>query len=90
MWYVTCNAHGVVMSKATKKQERPSGTAARVRKHREKMKAAGLKPVTIWLPDWDSPEMKEQIARDIATINASADEKVILEELSNIEIEGWK
>ena len=78
------------MSKVTNKQEAPNSTATRVRKHRAKMKAAGLKPVTIWGPDWDSPEMKEQIARDIAAINASADEKVILEELSHIEIEGWK
>jgi len=64
--------------------------AARVRKYREKMRAAGLKPVTIWVPDVNSPEFKEQVARDIAAINASADEKIILEELSSIEIDGWK
>jgi hypothetical protein len=61
-----------------------------VRKHREKMKAAGLKPVTIWVPDVNAPEFKAQVAREIKLINASADEKAILEELSNIEIEGWK
>jgi hypothetical protein len=64
--------------------------AKRVRKHREKMKAAGLKPVTIWVPDVNTPEFKAQVAREIKLINASADEKAILEELSNIEIEGWK
>ena len=64
--------------------------AKRVRKHREKMKAAGLKPVTIWVPDVNSPEFKARVAREIELINASADEKVILEELSNIEIEAWK
>jgi hypothetical protein len=64
--------------------------AERVRKHREKMKAAGLKPVTIWVPDVNSSEFKAQIARDIAAINASVDEKQILEELSAIEIDGWK
>jgi hypothetical protein len=64
--------------------------AKRVRKHREKMKAAGLKPVTIWVPDVNSPEFKARVAREIKLINASADEKAILEELSNIEIEGWK
>jgi hypothetical protein len=63
--------------------------AERVRKHREKMKAAGLKPVTIWVPDVNSPEFKAQIAREIAAINASPDEKQILEELSGIEIDGW-
>jgi hypothetical protein len=64
--------------------------AKRVRKHREKMKAAGLKPVTIWVPDVNTPEFKARVAREIKLINASADEKAILEELSNIEIEGWK
>jgi hypothetical protein len=64
--------------------------AKRVRKHREKMKAAGLKPVTIWVPDVNTPEFKAQVAREIQLINASADEKAILEELSNIEIDGWK
>jgi hypothetical protein len=64
--------------------------AKRVRKHREKMKAAGLKPVTIWVPDINSPDFKARVAREIELINASADEKAILEELSNIEIEGWK
>jgi len=29
--------------------------AKRVRKHREKMKASGLKPVTIWVPDVNAP-----------------------------------
>ena len=64
--------------------------AKRVRKHREKMKAAGLKPVTIWVPDVNTPEFKARVAREIKLINASADERAILEELSNIEIEGWK
>jgi hypothetical protein len=67
-----------------------SDGAKRVRKHRDKMKAAGLKPVTIWVPDVNAPEFKAQVAREIAAINASADEKVILDELSGIEIEGWK
>ena len=64
--------------------------AKRVQKHREKMKAAGLKPVTIWVPDVNTPGYAQAVAEAIAIINASADEKVILEELSNVEIEGWK
>jgi hypothetical protein len=62
----------------------------RVQKHRAKMKAAGLKRVTLWVPDVNAPGFKEEVARAIKIINASNDEKVILEELSNIEIEGWK
>ena len=64
--------------------------AERVRKHREKMKAAGFKPVTIWVPDINAPGAREQIARDIAAINSSPEERQILEELSDFEIDGWK
>jgi hypothetical protein len=64
--------------------------AKRVRKHRDKMKAAGLKPVTIWVPDVNAPGYAQKVAEAIAIVNASADEKVILEELSNVEIDGWK
>jgi hypothetical protein len=64
--------------------------AKRVRKHREKMKAAGLKPVTIWVPDVNAPGFKEEIARAIEIIKNSSGEKAILEELSDVDIEGWR
>jgi len=64
--------------------------AKRVRKHREKMKAAGLKPVTIWVPDINAPGFKEEIARAIEIIKNSPGEKAILEEFSDVDIEGWK
>jgi hypothetical protein len=64
--------------------------AKRVQKHRDKMKAAGFKPVTIWVPDVNAPGYAAKVAEAIAVVNASEDEKIILEELSNIEIEGWK
>ena len=35
--------------------------AKRVQKHRDKMKAAGFKPVTIWVPDVNAPGFKEII-----------------------------
>ncbi len=80
--YVTCND--------LTRMCRMADSAKRVQKHRDKMKAAGLKPVTIWVPDVNAPGYAQEVADAIAIINASADEKVILEELSNIEIEGWK
>jgi hypothetical protein len=54
------------------------------------MKAAGLKRVTIWVPDVKAPGFAEQLAREIEIINSSPDEKLLLEQLPNIEIEGWK
>jgi hypothetical protein len=67
-----------------------ANSTKRVRKYREKMKAAGLKPVTIWLQDVNAPGFAEQLARDIEMINNSADEKLILKQLGGIEIEDWK
>ena len=80
-------------SKASK--AKPPGSASpgatRVRKHRERMKALGLKPVLLWLPDVNSPEFKAEVAEAIAAIHASEDEKLILKELEAAfeDIEGW-
>lgn len=63
--------------------------AERVRKHREKMKAAGLKPVTIWVPDVNAPDYQAKIDRAIEVINASESEKEILDELSDVDFDGW-
>ena len=55
--------------------------AKRVRKHREKMKAAGLKPVTIWVPDVNAPGYREALARDIARINADEESTRVMEDM---------
>jgi len=57
----------------------------RVQKHRAKMKAAGLRRVTLWLPNVNAPGFREQIARDIEAIKKSVEEKIILRELSGEE-----
>jgi AmiR/NasT family two-component response regulator len=58
--------------------------AKRVRKHREKMKAAGLKPVTIWVPDVNAPGYREALERDIAIINADADSMLVMEQMLSV------
>jgi AmiR/NasT family two-component response regulator len=58
--------------------------AERVQKHRDKMKAAGLKPVTIWVPDVNAPGFREQLARDIAIINADADSHRVMEQMLSV------
>ncbi len=65
--------------------------AARVRKYREKMKAAGLKPVTIWVPDVDAPGFREKIARACEFINASEDSKIVLDGMLELaDFSDWK
>ena len=65
--------------------------ARRVRKHREKMKAAGLKPVTIWVPDVNSPGYREALARDIARINADEESNRVMEDMLELaDFSDWK
>jgi Protein of unknown function (DUF3018) len=65
--------------------------AKRVQKHRDKMKAAGFKPVTIWVPDVNAPGFKEQIAREIEIINADAESQRVMEEmLALADFSDWK
>ncbi len=72
------------MAKATgrttpRKTSSGSDVASRVRKHRDKMKAAGLKPVTIWVPDVNAPGFRDAIRRECELINASADSNIVLD-----------
>jgi hypothetical protein len=68
-----------------------SDSAKRVRKHREKMKALGLKPVTIWVPDVNSPEFKADIRRQCELINADADSQIVLEGMLELaDFSDWK
>ena len=70
-------------------RSRSSG-AARVRKHREKMKAAGLKPVTIWVPDVNAPGYLEDIRRQCRILNGDPEEERILSEIERIsDHDGW-
>ena len=65
--------------------------AKRVQKHRDKMKAAGLKPVTIWVPDVNTPGFKEQIARAVEVINADAESQRVMEEMLALsDFSDWK
>jgi hypothetical protein len=48
-------------------------SADRVRRRRDKMRAAGLRPIQIWVPDTRAPGFAEECRRQCALI-AAADE----------------
>jgi hypothetical protein len=50
-------------------------TAARVRKHREALRAAGLRPIQIWVPDVRSKHFTVQARRQSRAIARSAQEQ---------------
>jgi len=63
----------------------------RVRAHRARLRAQGLRPVQFWLPDVNSPEFKEQIRQECLAIANSPGEKddmTFVESL--IDYEGWE
>jgi hypothetical protein len=52
-----------------------SASAKKVRTHRAKLRAQGLRPIQIWVPDVNDPKIKEQIRREARAIAHSAHEK---------------
>jgi len=55
------------------------------------MKAMGLKPVTLWLPDVDSPEYKARIARACEAINADEESRRVVEGMLELsDFSDWK
>jgi hypothetical protein len=63
----------------------------RVRKHRDKLRAAGLRPVQLWVWDTTRPGFADQVRRECELINASTDNERVLEEMLSIaDFSGWK
>ncbi|CAN5633794.1 antitoxin MazE family protein [soil metagenome] len=50
-----------------------TGSRARVREHRARLRAQGLRPLQIWVPDVRAPGFAEEAHRQSRTVAASAD-----------------
>jgi hypothetical protein len=57
-------------------------SASKVRQHRAKLRAQGLRPIQIWVPDVNDPKIQEQMRREARLIAQSPQEK---EELAFID-----
>lgn len=66
---------------------RPSTrTAERVRAYRERLRAQGLRPVQIWVPDVRSPKFVEQAHLQSVAVSASgheSDDQAYIDALSS-------
>ena len=49
-----------------------SSVKKRVREHRRRLRAQGMRPVQIWVPDVRSPEFTREAHRQSAAVAASA------------------
>jgi len=65
-------------------------SAARVQKHREHLRASGLRPVQIWVPDTRLPGFKEECARQCKLVASHEDKELdtFMDEALQ-DIEGW-
>ncbi len=50
----------------------PKPSRAKVRAHRERLRAQGLRPIQIWAPDVRSPSFRSEAHRQSAAVAASA------------------
>lgn len=69
-------------------------TAVRVKKHRDALRAAGLRPVQIWVPDTRQPGFAAECRRQSRAVmagrgaSAEADTQAWLEQVADTD--GWR
>lgn len=62
-----------------------SSVQKRVREHRRRLRAQGMRPVQIWVPDVRSPEFTREAHRQSAAVAASAsagDDQALIDAIS--------
>ena len=64
--------------------------AERVRRHRDGLRAAGLRPVQIWVPDTRRPGFAEECRRQSLLLRDDPHEQEILDWIEAVaDTEGW-
>ena len=62
----------------------------RVRKHREALRARGLRPIQIWVPDTRKPGFAEEARRQCLALRDDPQEKEIMDWLDQVrDTTGW-
>lgn len=65
-------------------------TAARVQKYRASLRASGLRPIQIWVPDTRKRGFAKECHRQSLLLKRDAQEKEVLEWIENVsDNEGW-
>jgi hypothetical protein len=63
-----------------------TGSRKRVREHRARLRAQGMRPVQIWVPDVRAPGFAEEAhrqSRAVATSAAAADDEAFVDSVSS-------
>jgi len=68
-----------------------SNGASRVQKHRASLRASGLRPVQIWVPDTRQKGFADECRRQSLVLQNNADETEALVWMQEVaDTEGWK
>jgi hypothetical protein len=68
----------------------PATLSERVRTHRQNLRAAGLRPIQIWVPDTRAPGFAEEYARQSRLIAESASEQDDMNFIEEITRDEWR
>lgn len=68
-----------------------TSTSERVQRHRAALRASGLRPVQIWVPDTRQAGFAEECRRQSLSLRKDRNERKVLEQLAaDADTEGWK
>lgn len=68
-----------------------SATSERVQRHRERLRASGLRPIQIWVPDTRKPGFADECRRQCALLAGDPHERETLDWLDTVaERTGWE
>jgi hypothetical protein len=68
---------------------KPSSSRLKVRKHRERLRAQGLRPIQIWVPDVTSAAFRAAAHRQSKAVAASAqagDDQAFIDAISDLDL----
>lgn len=67
-----------------------ASSAKRVSGHRDRLRAQGLRPIQMWVPETRTPGYDERVRRQCLALKESVDEARILAELELLaDRDGW-
>jgi hypothetical protein len=64
-------------SEASAQEARRAANRRKVREHRQRLRAQGMRPIQIWVPDVHSPQFAAEARRQCLLANASEEEAEI-------------
>jgi antidote-toxin recognition MazE-like antitoxin len=69
----------------------PQSISMRVQKHRDGLRASGLRPIQIWVPDTRKRGFKKECHRQSLLLKNDPQERDILKQISSVSDDtGWK